>query len=196
MAESTTSGLSSSMTLFATAALAPGALRLADGVMMHVLPPRAVVRLQVSRPAMINVVDARIGHVALPTEPGQCIGHDPAILWLAPDGWLLVSEQWDGATLAAWVRPASHGRTAAVVDVSDSLVAFMLEGPRARELLTRGTGLDVDAASLVPGSCTRTRLAQLPVIVRSLTPERIELLVDRSPAAWLREWFIDAGGLL
>lgn len=114
MAESTTSGLSSSMTLFATAALAPGALRLGDGVMMHVLPPRAVVR--------------------------------------------------------------------------------MLEGPRAGELLTRGTGLD--DASLVPGSCTRTRLAQLPVFVRSLTPERIKLLVDRGPAAWLREWFIDAGGLL
>jgi hypothetical protein len=34
------------------------------------------------------------------------------------------------------------------------------------------------------------------VILRPQGAERVELIVDRGPAAWLREWFIDAGGLL
>jgi len=43
-------------------------------------------------------------------------------------------------------------------------------------------------------ACTRTRLAQWPVVLRRVTSERIECLVDRSAAQWLYNWFEGAAG--
>jgi len=182
--------------LVATPALPAGETPLAAGTSLRVLPPRALVRLQLPRRAIPEAGALRIGDTPLPTSPGTCVGDDPAVLWLAPDGWLLISERHDAGTLVAAARRACGERTAAVVDVSDALVGFELEGPRVRDLLSRGTGLELAERALAPGRCTRTRLAQLAVIVRPHAPERVELFVDRGPAAWLRDWFIDAGRLL
>jgi sarcosine oxidase subunit gamma len=169
---------------------------LTGDTVLRVLPPRAMVRLQLPRRAIAAAASLRIGDTPLPTIPGHSAGVDPAVLWLAPDGWLLISASGDGAALVDAGRRACAGQTAAVVDVSDSLVAFELAGSRVRELLARGTGLELTEAMLSPGRCTRTRFAQLAVILRPQGEERVELIVDRGPAAWLREWFIDAGGLL
>lgn len=182
--------------LAATPALATGETPVAEGTVLRVLPPRALVRLQLPRRAIAAAGTLRIGDTPLPTTPGRCAGDDPALLWLAPDGWLLISDHHDGAALAGEARRACGERTVAAVDVSDALVGFELAGARVRELLSRGTGLELSDETLAPGRCARTRLAQLAVIVRPRAAERVELIVDRGPAAWLRDWFIDAGGLL
>jgi heterotetrameric sarcosine oxidase gamma subunit len=182
--------------LAAAPALPIGATDLADGAVLHVLASRAIVRLQVARSAIASAGGMAVDATSVPTAPGHCAGDDPVILCVAPDSWLLISERLDAADLLEIVRRGSQGRTAAAVDVSDSLVSLHLAGPRALMLLSRGTGLDVHGADFVPGRCVRTRFAQLPVILRPLARERIELLVDRGPAAWLHEWFVDAGGLL
>ena len=181
--------------LDAAPALPPGATPLTSATTLHVLAPRTLVRLQLPRGAVPGAEALRIGGMPLPA-PGRCTGEDPAVLWLAPDGWLLVSTADDPAALVGAVRRACGDRTAAVVDVSDAFVGFELAGPQARDLLSRGTGLPLTEETLAEGRCTRTRLAQLPVIVRPRGAQRVELIVDRGPAAWLREWFVDAGRLL
>lgn len=196
MAEAATSRSVRASSLEAAPALAPGRTKLCDGAVLQVLPPRSLVRLQLSLSGMTAAADVSIGDTPLPTAPGHCSGDDPAMLWLAPDSWLVTSARLGGPQLAALVRHAVRGRTAAAVDVSDALVTFLLEGPRVRDLLLRGTGLDCDDVAFGPGRCTRTRFAQLPVILRPLARDRIELMVDRGPAAWLQDWFVDAGGLL
>ena len=195
MVEPFTTGTPVITGLAASHALPAGMTMLTRCTSLRVLPTRAMVRLQLPRRAIDEASHLRIGDTPLPTTPGSCAGDDPAILWIAPDGWLLVGDRSDGAALAATVRRDCN-RRATAVDVSDALVGFELAGPRVRDLLARGTTLEVDGATLAPGRCARTRLAQLPVILRPLAAGHIELIVDRGPAAWLRDWFIDAGSLL
>ena len=182
--------------LTAEPALPPGTTPLTRDTVLRTLPPRGLVRLQRPRRAIADAGEVAVAGTPLPTTPGRCAGEDPALLWLAPDGWLLVTSGPDATAIADAARRACGERTAAVVDVSDALVTFELAGPELRALLARGTGLELTDETLAVGRCTRTRLAQLPVILRPRAADRVELIVDRGPAAWLREWFVDAGSLL
>lgn len=182
--------------LAAEPALPVGETRLSAGAVLRVLPPRALVRLQIPRRMIPQAGALRVGSTALPTTPGRCVGVDPAVLWLAPDGWLLISDVQDGATLVSGVRRDCGDLGVAAVDVSDSLVVFELAGLQVRDLLMRGTSLDHDDGSLALGRCSRQRFAQLPVILRPYGAERVELIVDRGPALWLRDWFIHMGSVL
>lgn len=182
--------------LAATPALPPATIHLRDGSTLAVLAPRTYVRLQVARRHVGTLEDVRVRDLALPLAPGRCAGDDPAILWVAPDAWLLVAESSDDATLARDARAALGDRTGAAVDVSDALVTLELAGPALPTLLARGTGVDPASAALAPGRCTRTRFAQLAVLLRPRGTDRMELVVDRGPAAWLRDWLQDAAALL
>lgn len=182
--------------LAAEPALPAGDTPIAPGTVLRVRGPRAMVRLQIPRRMIPDAGALRVGSTTLPSVPGRCTIGDPAALWLAPDGWLLVSESQDGAALVAEIRRDCGGPAVAAIDVSDSLVVLELDGPRTRELLARGTSVDLDDESLAHGRCTRLRFAQLPVIVRPRDAGRVELIVDRGPAAWLCDWFIHKGGLL
>jgi heterotetrameric sarcosine oxidase gamma subunit len=168
----------------------------APGTTLRLLPPATRVRLQLARREIPTSGGLVVDGTELPTAPGRCTGDDPAALWLAPDGWLLVSARHDGDTLVRLAREACGARTAAAVDVSDSLVAFELAGPGVRELLARGAGLAPTDDSIAAGRCTRLRFAQLAVILRPFGPHRVELTLDRTPAAWLRDWIVDAGAAL
>jgi len=174
------------------AALPPGSRPLSGGVILRVLEPRAYVRLQVARRHISEAASIRIHDVPLPTAANRCHGDDPAVLWTAPDGWLLTSQELAGDELREIVRIACGKRTAAAVDASDALVTLEVSGPQARELLARGTGIDLAANAFGPGQCARTRLAQLAVIVRPRHDSMLELIVDRAPAAWLCNWLADA----
>lgn len=187
---------SETFSLAAESALPTDETPLAVGTVLRVLPPRALVRLQIPRRLIPQAGSLQVGTTTLPTTPGRCAGEEPVALWLAPDGWLLLSEVRNGAALAAEVRRHCDERSVAAVDVSDSLVVFELTGPLTRELLARGTSVDLADETLTRGRCTRLRFAQLAVILRPHDAERVELIVDRGPAAWLRDWFIDAGKLL
>jgi sarcosine oxidase subunit gamma len=161
-------------------------------ITLEVPPPRAYVRLQIARRHVGDVGAIRIADVALPTQAGRCVGDDPAALWMSPEGWLLTSKSVTGPGLQAIAQKACNDFSAAAIDVSDALVAIELHGPRSRELLARGCGLDLSTRALGVGQCVRTRLAQLAVIVRPMAEDIVELIVDRGPAAWLCGWIEDA----
>lgn len=155
------------------------------------LPPRASVRLQVSVRAL-PAATVVMGGAALPDQPNTWIGDDPIIWWVSPDAWLLQSASQDGGTLTAATRAASANLPCAVTDLSDALVTFALEGPQAIGVLARGCGLDLRAGSFGVKACARTRLAQLPVLIRKSASARFELVVDRAAAQYLQDWLQDA----
>ena len=154
------------------------------------LPPRAFVRLQVSVRAL-PVGAADIGGVTLPEQPNTWIGDDPLIWWVSPDAWLIQSAR-EGDDLAAQLRSDCMNLPCAVTDLSDALVTIALEGPDASAVLARGCGLDLRAGSFGAKACARTRLAQLPVLIRRPSASRFELVVDRSAAQYLQDWLVDA----
>lgn len=175
--------------LAATPALPEQRVRLRADLELHTVAPRTWLRLQLGPQELAGAASILVRGCALPVVPGTTAGHDPLIRWLAPNGWLLESAG-DAPALVADARAALAGRLASLVDVSDSLVAFELHGAACRELLARGTALE--PAAFAPGRTTRTRIANLAVLVRPLAPEAVELVVDRSLARYFHDWLVDA----
>ena len=155
------------------------------------LRPRASVRLQVSVRALADTAGHAVGGVSLPQKPNRWNGEDPLIWWMAPDAWLIQSAQ-AGHDAAAMARSACADLACAVTDLSDALETIALDGPVASAVLARGCGLDLREESFGLQACARTRLAQLPVLVRKATSTRFELVVDRAAAQFLADWLRDA----
>jgi sarcosine oxidase, subunit gamma len=155
------------------------------------LPPRATVRLQVSTRALADTAGHGVGGISLPQQPNRWNGQDPLIWWIAPDAWLIQSAQ-AGHDVAAMVRSACADLACAITDLSDALETIALAGPDPAAVLARGCGLDLREESFGVQACARTRLAQLPVLIRKATATRFELIVDRSAAQYLEDWLRDA----
>jgi sarcosine oxidase subunit gamma len=134
---------------------------------------------------------AVIGGTALPQQPNTWAGTDPIIWWVSPDAWLIQSAR-EGDELAAQLRADCVNLLCAITDLSDALVTIAVEGPDAGAVLARGCGLDLRAGSFGAQACARTRLAQLPVLIRRPAASRFELVVDRSAARYLQDWLVDA----
>jgi sarcosine oxidase subunit gamma len=180
--------------LVATPALRAACVPVSEAVSVEVVPGGSYVRLQISpRESVPEQIDV-LGTV-LNQESGSCGGLDPIAWWLAPRTWLIASRSRPSNVLVDAVGSACTGLACAIVDVSDSLVALEVRGPSARELLARGTGFDVRAASFRPGRSARVAFAQLAVLLRP-AEDSFELLVDRSAAQWLIDWLsANASGL-
>lgn len=173
-------------------ALPAGGRVLADALHLAVLPARALVILKLGNRPQRNAADIRIAGRPLPLGANTWSGDDPVLCRTAPDTWLLMSARHPASDLMEAARAGCRRRLAAVTDISDASVTLAIEGPQAAELLARGCGLDLRDATFGQDSCTRTRFAQLPVMLRRVNAERFELLVDRSAAAWLHDWLLDA----
>src|SRR4051812_10040922 len=87
------------------------------------------------------------------------------VLQLGPGEWLAISDAFDGTKLQQQLERSLRERGMAVVDLSQGLAVLRVAGPAAREVLSKGCGLDMHSRSFPAGHCARTRFAQLPVII-------------------------------
>ena len=179
-------------TLMPQSSLLAGGQVFSDALRISVLPARAIVRLQLGARSQKTVNSLKVAGRPMPVTMNTWSGDDPVICRVAPDTWLLMSALHEAAEIIPAVRTGCGRRSYAVTDVSDSLVTLWIEGTDAQALLARGCGLELSFSAFGAQACTRTRLAQLPVILRRATPERFECVVDRSAAQWLYDWFVDA----
>jgi len=177
--------------LVAQSPLAAGGRVFSDALKLAVLPPRAVLRLQLGARSLKAAGSLRIAERPLPGAMNTWSGEDPWFARIAPDTWLLMSAWHEAAELLPAVRTACGRRSYAVTDISDSLVTIAIEGTLATEVLTRGCGVDLSAETFPGFSCTRTRFAGIAVILRRVTSEKFECAVDRAAARWLYEWLED-----
>jgi sarcosine oxidase, subunit gamma len=142
----------------------------------------------------------RVLDLLLPTEP--CTSAAKAqigALWLGPDEWLLTCPAGDVPSLIGSLRAALADVHAAITDLTDGRVAFRLAGPSARDVLAKGTPLDLHPRAFPPGSCAGTLLAKASVLIHLLddNPEHgsgFDVYVARSFAHYLWTWLEDAGG--
>ncbi len=180
--------------LLAQSSMPSGGRVLGEGLRLTVLPPRTVVQLQLGAKSLKTAAAIRIAGRALPGAINSWSGEDPALCQLAPDTWWIVSSLHEAADLIDATRRGCGRRKAVITELSDAFVFLALDGPGADAVLARGCGIDLSLSSFGPEACTRTRLAQLPVVLRRLTQERFECAVDRSVAQYLFDWLEDAAG--
>ncbi len=178
--------------LLAKSSLPAGGRVFSDMLRISILPLRTVLRLQLGARSQKTVATLRIAERALPSAMNTWMGGDPVFLRIAPDTWLIESALHDASDLVPAVRSGCGRRSFAVTDVSDACVTIAIEGAQAAALVARGCGLDLSPPAFGETACARTRLAQLPVVLRRVNSERFDCLVDRAAAQWLYDWMQDA----
>jgi sarcosine oxidase, subunit gamma len=116
-----------------------------------------------------------------------------SVLWLGPDQFLIVTEPGGEASLVATLSAALRGRRGAVVDIGDSRTTIALAGPRARDLLAKGSGLDLHPRAFAPGQCAQSFLAKVKIALVQLDDvPSYHIIVERSVAEYLYLWLGDA----
>ena len=141
--------------------------------------------------AVLNAVGASAG-LEFPRAANRfAISGTTTILWAGPDNWLVIAEACE---LISTLEAAFAGHNAAVVDVSGNRVRFCLSGAGARDMMARSCAIDFDPPHVGVGHCAATLVAraQAFVLQRDDCPS-YELLVRRSYAKYLVDWFATAG---
>lgn len=178
--------------LTATCTMPFGIDRVSQGLSIRVPANYATVSIQIGNAAQRVGLPATLRGIALPHIPNTTAGRDPLLWWRGPEHWLVTSEAVRASDLITEITAATEGSLCAIVDISDAVTAFQLQGSAVPTLLARGTSLDLDRAAFGPGRCARTRFADLAVLLRPLEENGYEVLADRSEAQFLLDWVRDA----
>jgi sarcosine oxidase subunit gamma len=127
-----------------------------------------------------------------PRETGAVASGDAAILCTGPTDWLVVATDPDATALLQRLDAAFEGSSFRATNVSHALERIEIDGPEARDLLSKGCALDLHPSRFPPVRCARTRFAAMPVIVRCMRSSTFECIVARSYTDYLLSWLKDA----
>lgn len=114
------------------------------------------------------------------------VAGDLTVLWHGPGQWLIV--RTSSAAPLADELAAPCGEAAAVVDLGHARTALRFEGEGARDVLARGTSIDLRPAHFSPGACALTALGKIDALLHAVAPAAIDVYVARSYAQALVEW--------
>ncbi len=135
---------------------------------------------------------ARVAQAMSLPAPMCWTGEDPALLWVGPDQWLILSDAQTADELifdcAARLQSVLHH----AVDASAGIACVVVEGVSARVLLGMASGVDFHPRAFGVGRCVRTRFANVSALIRAVAPDGFELYVDRSVTDYLERWFAHA----
>jgi len=130
---------------------------------------------------------------ALPSQVGATMSEPMRVLCVGPAEWLIVAHERQRLELREDIESELPKYGLALVELTDGFAGLDVRGSAARELLSKGCGLDLHPRSFPAGRCARTRFAQIPVVVECLDePPRFELFVARSYFHYLHSWLTDA----
>jgi sarcosine oxidase gamma subunit len=129
---------------------------------------------------------AQAAGLVWPDSPGALTGDDPWMAWRSPQEVLLIGLR--SAPLQTLLQSLAPGRcaTALALDLSEALAVFELHGPMIDDWLSHL--VDALAIPRQIGRVTRCRLADVPVLLMRLDPERVWLVADRPTAPYLGNW--------
>jgi sarcosine oxidase subunit gamma len=132
----------------------------------------------------------------LPTAPNTTRAAGAVqILWMGPDEWLVIAPTEARTHVRDRLEAALAGEHATVVDVSAHRTVIEVAGSDARELLMKGSAVDLHPRAFGPGQCAQMTLARADVVLLARTREPAYwVFVRASFAEYLAEWLLDASG--
>lgn len=173
-----------------------------DGVSLREIPfvPQLGIRAEPGGPAAERI--ARVLSVTLPEGVGQTTG-DPDgahCFWLSPDEFLLVdvsrTHQHGEADAAAAAldddRPGAGRVPGQVLDLSGNRTVLELSGSRARDVLEKGSHVDLHPRAFPVGTAVSTLVGPVQMIVHRAHEDTFRLLPRASFAEYTVRWLLDA----
>lgn len=129
----------------------------------------------------------------LPKEPRTSASWgDSKILWLSPDQWLITCPRGKAQELTdALVKELGDTHSLAV-NVSDMRAIIRLEGELAREVVMKGSTLDLTDGDYAPGTVRRMRFAEIAALLHILEEKAIDIYVFRSYAHYAWDFLLKA----
>ncbi len=120
--------------------------------------------------------------------PGSLTGHDPWLAWRNPQETLALSLHPQALHSVRDALAPGRSETAVAIDLSESLAVFELHGALLDDWLSHL--VDALAIPRQSGQVWRCRLADIPVLLLRLDPERVWLVADRPIAPYLSNWLL------
>lgn len=166
----------------------------AAAIQMTAVSGRALLRLKSWLPEYANAAKPVVlAGRELPLQVGATLSGPMRVLCVGPGEWLIVSHEYPASGLRERIEPDLPEYGLALVDLTDGIAGLDVRGCAAREILSKGCGLDLHPRSFPADWCARTRFAQIPVVIECLdNPPRFELHMARSYFHYLRGWIADA----
>lgn len=121
--------------------------------------------------------------VDLPKQPRTSASWgDIKVLWLSPDQWLVTCARAKAQELADTLSKDLAGIHSLAVNVSDMRAIIRLEGEGAREVVMKGSTLDLTDGDYLPGTVRRMRFAEIAALLSIVENNVIDIYVFRSYA--------------
>lgn len=122
--------------------------------------------------------------VPLPAPRKAALADGRAIFSIGPRRWLLITAaRFDHGAPPLWPED-----TGAIISQTQGRVLVLLAGPGSRNVLAKGTSLDVRPEEFAVGQCAVTAFAHVAVAVVRAGEDAYLLTVPRSYAHWLWDW--------
>lgn len=99
-------------------------------------------------------------------------------IWVGPDRWLIVEKETRDLDTA--IHNAISEDMAAITDQSHSRCVIRLEGREARNVLRKGTTLDMDPGYFKPGEAKMTNLFHMNGLIHCVSEDAFDVYVARS----------------
>ncbi len=115
---------------------------------------------------------------------------DVKCLWLSIDQWLVLCAKSKVEELIRTLRTELAGVHSLVVDVSDMRAVMRLEGESVREVLLKGSSLDLLSDDYKPGTVRRMRFAEIAALLHIVEDNVFDIYVFRSYADYTWEFLL------
>jgi sarcosine oxidase subunit gamma len=129
----------------------------------------------------------------LPKEPRTSASWgDTKILWLSPDQWLITCPRGKAQDLTDALVKELGDAHSLVVNVSDMRAIIRLEGDLVREVVMKGSTLDLTDGNYTPGTVRRMRFAEIAALLQIVEDNVIDIYVFRSYAHYAWDFLVKA----
>jgi sarcosine oxidase, subunit gamma len=129
--------------------------------------------------------------IDLPKVPRTSVAWgDIRILWLSTDQWLILCPRAKVGDVLAKLRTGLAGLHSLAVDVSDMRAVIRVEGDGAREILMKGTSLDLLSGNYEAGTARRMRYAEIAALLHVVEEDVFDIYVFRSYAHYAWEFLL------